>query len=127
MQTLGLEGAKYDIRVNSLAPSAATRMTDGLYAQEVLDALRPEAVVPAILALASEQAPNRTILCAGAGSFEAAHITLTRGVHLGMDESTPERLLAALDEVTDGQGEIVPRDGNWQSAYEAEQALEVHA
>ena len=75
MQTLAIEGAKYNIHVNALAPTAATRMTEGLMPQEVLDALKPEAVVPAMLVLAHESAPTRTILCAGAGTFEAAHIT----------------------------------------------------
>ena len=79
MQTLSIEGAKNDIRVNCLAPTAATRMTEGLLSKEVLDALKPEAVVPAMLVLSAQDAPTRTILCAGAGAFEAAHITLTGG------------------------------------------------
>ena len=83
MQTLSLEGAKNDIRVNSLAPTAATRMTESLFPAAMLDALQPSDVVPAMLVLASEQAPNRTILCAGAGSFEAAHISLTQGTWIG--------------------------------------------
>ena len=86
MQTLSLEGAKNNIRVNCLAPTAATRMTEGLMPQEVLDALKPEAVVPAMLVLAHESAPTRTILCAGAGTFEAAHVTLTSGIHLGLGD-----------------------------------------
>ena len=90
MQTLSIEGEKYGIRVNCLAPTAATRMTEGLMPQAVLDALQPQAVSPAMLVLASEDAPNRTILCAGAGSFEAAHITLTQGVHLGTGAQVPE-------------------------------------
>ncbi len=61
MQTLALEGAKHDIRVNCLAPTAATRMTQDLMPQAVLDALGPEAVVPAMLVLAAEGAPTRTI------------------------------------------------------------------
>src|SRR3989344_5541569 len=79
MQTLAIEGAKYNIHVNALAPTAATRMTEGLMPQEVLDALKPEAVVMTMLVLAHESAPTRTILCVGAGTFEAAHITLTQG------------------------------------------------
>lgn len=84
MQTLALEGAKYHIHVNALAPTAATRMTEGLMPEAVLAALKPKAVVPAMLVLAHTSAPTRTILCAGAGSFEAAHITLTQGVYVGM-------------------------------------------
>ncbi len=123
MQTLAIEGAKNGIHVNALAPTAATRMTEGLLPPEVLAALKPEAVVPAMLVLASEQAPTRTILCAGAGTYEAAHITLTRGVHLGLTPDTPERLLAALAQVTDRDGEMVPGSGAEQGINEIGQAL----
>ena len=123
MQTLAIEGAKHGIHVNALAPTAATRMTEGLLPEEVMAAIRPEAVVPAMLVLASEQAPNRTILCAGAGTYEAAHITLTRGVHLGVTPDTPERLLAALGDVTSRQGETVPQSGAEQGSNEVTQAL----
>ena len=126
MQTLSIEGEKYDIRVNALAPTAATRMTEGLMPQAVLDALEPQAVSPAMLVLASEQAPNRTILCAGAGSFEAAHITLTQGVHIGIGADTPERLLAALDQVRDRTGETVPKSGSEQGTLEVGKAMKAH-
>ncbi|WP_137896661.1 SDR family NAD(P)-dependent oxidoreductase [Ramlibacter sp. 2FC] len=123
MQTLSLEGTKHDIRVNCLAPTAATRMTEGLMPDEVLRALRPEAVVPAMLVMASQDAPNRTILCAGAGSFEAAHVTLTRGLHLGLAPDTPERLAERLAEVCDRQGESVPHSGSAQGAQEVALAM----
>jgi len=126
MQTLSIEGEKYGIRVNCLAPTAATRMTEGLMPQAVLDALEPQAVSPAMLVLASEQAPNRTILCAGAGSFEAAHITLTQGVHIGIGADTPERLLAALDQVRDRTGETVPKSGSEQGTLEVGKAMKAH-
>ena len=123
MQTLSLEGAKNNIHVNCLAPTAATRMTEGLMPAEVLAALRPEAVVPAMLVLAAETAPTRTILCAGAGTYEAAHITLTEGVHLGLTEDTPERLAARLAEVTDRHGEQVPQSGAAQGTNEVGKAM----
>ena len=127
MQTLALEGARYDIRVNCLAPTAATRMTEGLMPQEALDALKPEAVVPAMLVMACEQAPTRAILCAGAGTYEAAHITLTQGVHLGLTADTPERLLARLAEVSDGTGQSVPASGAAQGENELRQAVRARA
>ena len=126
MQTLSIEGEKYGIRVNCLAPTAATRMTEGLMPQAVLDALQPQAVTPAMLVMASEDAPNRTILCAGAGSFEAAHITLTQGVHLGLTPDTPERLAAALAQVCDGSGQLVPRAGSEQGTLEVGKAMKAH-
>jgi NAD(P)-dependent dehydrogenase (short-subunit alcohol dehydrogenase family) len=123
MQTLSIEGAKNNIHVNCLAPTAATRMTEGLMPDAVLQALRPEAVVPAMLVLASNNAPNRTILCAGAGTFEAAHITLTQGVHLGLDSQTPERLAAQLARVTDRAGDAVPQSGAAQGTNEVGKAM----
>ena len=124
MQTLSLEGAKHDIRVNCLAPTAATRMTEDLMPQAVLDALKPEAVVPAMLVLASQDAPNRTILCAGAGGFEAAHITLTQGVFVGLGADAPEQLAARLAEVVDRTGEQVPQSGAAQGTIEVSKATE---
>ncbi len=123
MQTLGIEGVKSDIRVNCLAPTAATRMTEGLLPPEVLAVLQPEAVVPAMLVAVSEQAPTRTIFAAGAGTYAAAHVTLTRGVHLGLSPDTPERLLAALPQVADRASETVPMSGSEQGTNEVTQAL----
>jgi NAD(P)-dependent dehydrogenase (short-subunit alcohol dehydrogenase family) len=122
MQTLALEGERYDIRVNCLAPTAATRMTEGLMPPEVLQALKPESVVPAMLVLASEDAPNRTILCAGAGTFEAANITLTQGAWIGAGSDAPERLARQLDAVRDRQSEMVPESGAGQGQNEIAKA-----
>ncbi len=123
MQTLSIEGAKNDIRVNCLAPTAATRMTEELMTEAVLQALRPEAVVPAMLVLASREAPNRAILCAGAGTFEAAHITLTQGLWLGHDAQTPERLAERLADVTMRDGDMVPQSGAAQGGNEMGKAM----
>ena len=123
MQTLALEGVKNNIHVNALAPTAATRMTEGLMPEAVLAALKPEAVVPAMLVLASREAPTRTILCAGAGTFEAAHITLTQGVWLGTDPQTPERLAERLAEVSDPASQMVPQGGSAQGANEVAKAM----
>ena len=90
---------------------------------EVLAALQPEAVVPAMLVLAHEHAPTRTTLCAGAGSVEAAHITLTQGAWIGTDAGADERLLARLADVTDRAGELVPANGGAQGAHEVARAL----
>ena len=118
MQTLSIEGAKNDIRVNCLAPTAATRMTEGLMAEAVLAALKPEAVVPAMLVLTGQDAPTRTILCAGAGTFEAAHITLTQGVWISMDGQAPEHLAEHLAQVTQRDGDTVPQSGSAQGTNE---------
>jgi NAD(P)-dependent dehydrogenase (short-subunit alcohol dehydrogenase family) len=123
MQTLSIEGEKYNLRVTSLAPPAATRMTEGVMPEAVLKALEPQAVVPAMLVMASEDSPNRTIICAGAGSFEVANITLTQGVYLGMAEDAAEQLLAAMPQVTDRHNELVPESGSGQGSLEVGKAM----
>jgi len=122
MQTLALEGRKYDIRVNCLAPTAYTQMMEGLLPEEQLALLRPERVSPAVLALVSEEAPTRAIVCAGAGGFELAHITLTKGIHLSEDPLAAETLLARWGELADRHGEIVPDQGWAQSHLELTKA-----
>ncbi|GAB3652622.1 SDR family NAD(P)-dependent oxidoreductase [Ramlibacter alkalitolerans] len=118
MQTLAQEGAKNDIRVNCLAPTAVTRMTESLLPPDMLQAFGPEAVVPAMLVLASDEAPTRTTLCAGGGSFEAANITLTHGAFIGAGADAPEQWLARLDAVRDRRGEMVPANGSEQGTNE---------
>lgn len=123
MQTLSIEGAKHHIHVNALAPTAATRMTAGLMPEPVLAALKPEAVVPAMLVLAHASAPTRTILCAGAGGFEAAHITLTQGVFVPPGDDAAEQLAAQLAVVVDRAGEQVPQSGSAQGQLEVGKAM----
>jgi NAD(P)-dependent dehydrogenase (short-subunit alcohol dehydrogenase family) len=118
MQSLAIEGLKHDIRVNCLAPTAVTRMTESLFPPDMLAAFGPEAVVPAMLVLAGQDAPNRTTLCAGAGGFASAHVTLTQGAYLGHGDHAPEALLEQLDAVRDRQGETVPASGSEQGDNE---------
>jgi NAD(P)-dependent dehydrogenase (short-subunit alcohol dehydrogenase family) len=120
MQTLALEGAKYNVRVNCLAPSAATRMLDGLMSEETSKLLPPGAVSPGVLALVADDAPSRTILCAGGGSYEQAHITLTRGIFAGNDADAGERIAANWAAIGDREGETVPDSGLSQSQLEVE-------
>ena len=122
MQTLSLEGEKYDIRVNCLAPTAGTRMLDGLMPEDRLQALLPASVSPAVAVLVSEDAPTRMVLCAGAGSFEAAHVTLTQGVHLGAGPDIAHVLARRLPQVCDRTGEFVPENGAAQGVLELHKA-----
>ena len=122
MQTLAIEGAKYDIRVNCLAPTAATQMTEGVLSQESLRLLDPARVSPGLLALVSEDAPTRTILCAGAGNFATANVTLTHGYHAGAEEDAGEAVIAHWPEVADRTGEIVPPYGFTQAEREVASA-----
>ena len=122
MQTLAIEGAKYDIRVNCLAPSAATRMTDGVLSEESLRVLDPARVSPGLLALVSDDAPTRTILCAGAGNFATANVTLTPGLYVGTGEDAGEQVIARWNEVESRVGEIVPDYGFIQAEREVARA-----
>lgn len=118
MNTLGLEGAKYNVRVNCLSPSAATRMTEDVLSPELLALMAPASVAVGVVALASEEAPNRAVLCAGAGTFERAYITLTEGVFIGAGDDAPEQLLAQFDRISDRDGEWLPDDGPMQAQAE---------
>ena len=115
-KTLALEGAKYNVRVNTIAPTAATRMTEDIFPPELLERFQPEQVAPAALFLVSEEAPTNVILGAGAGVVQAAHVTLTRGAVLA--EPSPEAVAAQYAEIVDRTGEIVPQSG-------AEQAMAI--
>lgn len=118
MQTLSLEGAKYNIRVNSLAPTAATQMTENLMPEEVLAQLKPELVSPAVVFMASEDAPSRTIIAAGAGAFETAQITLNKGIYLGTGDDVADQLAARFDELLDRTDAEVPESGGAQGRLE---------
>lgn len=122
MQTLALEGAKHDIRVNCLAPSAATGMTQDILPPQALAGLSPERVSPGLVALVGDDAPTRMVLLAGAGSFEAAHITMTRGVFVGAGEGAAGEVRARLDEIRDRDGETVPGSGWEQYRLELDKA-----
>jgi NAD(P)-dependent dehydrogenase (short-subunit alcohol dehydrogenase family) len=127
MQTLAIEGAKYNIRVNSLAPTAATQMTSGVLDDEHLKLLDPALVSPGLLALVGEEAPSRAILCAGAGHFAAAHVTMTEGIQLGAGPAVGEQLSARWTEVVDRTGEMVPQYGFQQSEREVAAATATNA
>ena len=118
MQTLSIEGAKNGIHVNCLAPTALTRMTDDIMTGPVTEHFKPEYVAPAVVFLASEQAPTRCILNAGAGTFATANVTLTQGVHLGHDSQTPEKIAAAFAQISARAGETLPKSAADQGANE---------
>ena len=126
MQTLSIEGAKNDIRVNCLAPTAHTRMTEDLGAALPLEALDPALVTPGLLYLLSREAPSRCILAAGAGGFERAYVTLTEGVHIS-GEDAPEQVAAQFDAISDRAKEIVPEMGAAQGMIELTKAQKAHA
>lgn len=104
MNTLHLEGAKYNIHVNCLAPTAGTAMTEGLFPDAVFELMAPEAVSPAVVFLASADAPSRKVVAAGGGSFAVFKGYETEGLTLLPDGNTAEGVAAAWDKINDESG-----------------------
>jgi NAD(P)-dependent dehydrogenase (short-subunit alcohol dehydrogenase family) len=108
-KTLHLEGARHDIRVNTLAPLAATRMTEDILPEQTFTAFAPEHVVPAALFLVSDAAPSNAIVGAGAGVYHAAFVTMNRGVVLPPGERTVEGVAAKWATIAERRDELVPQ------------------
>lgn len=104
MNTLHLEGAKYNINVNCLAPIAGTAMTEGLMPPEVFEMLSPESVSPAVVFLSSKDAPSRKVLAAGGGNFAVFKGLETDGLNLLPDEVSADGVAAAWAEIDREQG-----------------------
>ena len=123
MNTLCIEGAKYDIRVNALSPVAHTRMTEGLIPEEALKLLTPESVTAGLLALVCDDAPNRTVLCAGAGGYARTVIYETDGIYLAPEDQNPENVLALMDQISDPAGQVEFTQGFEQSKKFLDKAM----
>jgi NAD(P)-dependent dehydrogenase (short-subunit alcohol dehydrogenase family) len=122
MQTLALEGEKYGIRVNCLAPSAATQMTKGILPESSLELLSPSLVSPALLALVCDDAPTRVIVCAGGGHVARASVTLSQGSFVGGGDDASQRIIERWADISDRTGELVPDYGFVQAEREVASA-----
>lgn len=103
MNTLAQEGAKNNVKINALAPTAGTRMTEGLIPEKAFDLMTPETVTPAVLYLVSQDAPTRTILAAGAGGYAVAKIVETDGIYLDDADQTPEAIAENWDAIANSE------------------------
>lgn len=102
MNTLKLEGAKYNVHTNSIAPTATTRMTEHLFPAEFAEKLNPKYIIPAVIFLASEKAPNGEILEAGGGVVANTYVMETMGKYFGTDENfTAEAVANHWAEIAD--------------------------
>jgi NAD(P)-dependent dehydrogenase (short-subunit alcohol dehydrogenase family) len=124
MNTLHLEGERNNIRVNCLAPTAGTAMTEGLLPEPVFKLLAPESVSPAIVFLSGPEAPSRKVLCAGGGSVAVFKGFETAGLSLLPDDLTPEGIAEVWDQINDEQGMRELQAGFEQPAKIAMQAAE---
>ena len=124
MNTLHLEGARNDIRVNCLAPTAGTAMTEGLLPEPVFKLLSPESVSPAIVFLASPDAPSRKVLGAGGGSFAVYKGFETVGVNLLPGDVSAEGIASAWDAINDEAGMKEFTGGFEQTGKFAQQGAE---
>ncbi|MBL4906754.1 MAG: SDR family NAD(P)-dependent oxidoreductase [Sneathiella sp.] len=115
MNTLVLEGGKYGIRVNALSPCAATRMTEDLMPENLLDLLKPESVTPALLYLVGEEGPNRTIITAGAGTYARSIVYETGGMWLPEADQTPEKIAENWADISDPASQKEYTSGNDQT------------
>ncbi len=114
MQTLKLEGQKHDIRVNAVAPVAATRMTQDIFPAEIFDKFQPAEVAPGVIYMVSEDAPTGAILSAGGGVFAVTRVVETQGANLGAG-ATAEAVRDAWAKVVDPAGEVEIKAGMEQS------------
>jgi NAD(P)-dependent dehydrogenase (short-subunit alcohol dehydrogenase family) len=107
MNTLCIEGEKYNININCLSPTAGTRMLEGLITSEQSDIMTVESVTAGLLTLCDNDAPNRSILCAGAGGFARTYIYETDGIYLPPEQQTPENVRANIDAIENPQGQEI--------------------
>ena len=124
MNVLHLEGGRDNIRVNTLAPTAATRMTESLMPPEALELLQPETITPGLLYLVSENAPSRVILGAGAGAYAVTKVYETEGVQIGVEDNTPETVAAQFDQIADADGQRELTDAFQQTRKYAKKAAD---
>ena len=103
MNTLKLEGAKDNIKVNAICPVAGTRMTENLMPPEMIAALKPEYVTPAVVFMVSDDAPTGVIISAAAGAFSSAQIVESAGLNLGHG-ATADDVAANFTKISDFTG-----------------------
>ncbi|MEM7440967.1 MAG: SDR family NAD(P)-dependent oxidoreductase [Pseudomonadota bacterium] len=126
MNVLHLEGARDDIRVNTLTPTATTRMTEELFSPEAGALLQPETITPGVLYLVSENGPSRVIMGAGGGCFAQVRVYETEGIVLTGDDLTPESVEEQFAHVTDPRDQRELTQAFEQTMKYAEKAAEAH-
>lgn len=122
MNVLHAEGEKYGIRVNVLAPTAATRMTADLIPDHAMKLMTPESVTPGVLFLAGEDAPSKVLLGAGCGVFARSIIYETEGIYLAEGDRTPEVIAARFGEISNSERQTALESATQQTLRFVEKA-----
>ena len=105
MNTLELEGAKYNIKANTIAPLAASRLTADIFPPAVMDKLKPDYVSPMVAYLCSEECEDTgSVFTAGGGYFGRAAIVESKGVFIDAPEVSVEQIRDSLDKIKDMSG-----------------------
>jgi NAD(P)-dependent dehydrogenase (short-subunit alcohol dehydrogenase family) len=115
MNSLKLEGAKYDIKVNTVAPLALTRLTEDVLPPDIAERMRPEYVAPLVLYLCSDQCPvSGGVYNVGMGHYGRAAVVSAPGVVLdeGEEFPTPETIAARWKRIVSLQGAREYPDAN---------------
>ncbi|HXV71795.1 MAG TPA: SDR family oxidoreductase [Acidimicrobiia bacterium] len=110
---LAIEGAKYNIKSNAIAPIAKTRMTEDLLGP-FADMVAPEQVTPMVVYLCSEANEfSHEIFTVGGGRYGRVFIGTNRGWFAGTDEvPSAETLADNLDQIRDISDYVVPLNNN---------------
>ena len=124
MNTLKIEGQKNNIHINGLAPTAATRMTEDLMPEAVLEKLKPEYVSPGVMFMVSDEAPTGVILSAGGGSFAVAAMYETQGAYLGEGGLSAEEVRDNWAKISDPTGQQALRAAGEQTGKFVKMAIE---
>jgi NAD(P)-dependent dehydrogenase (short-subunit alcohol dehydrogenase family) len=123
MNTLCIEGAKNNIQVNCLAPTAATRMTEDIINEDALQLIQPEKVTPAAIYMVSEDGPNRTVMLAGAGSFAVLEVRESGGCRLPDDQCNGDGVAENFARISEMTNTSVFTDGGQHVAKMLEMKL----
>ena len=115
MNTLAIEGEKKNIHVNTLSPTAATRMTEGLLPPNALELMTVESVTAGLVFLANDNAPTKTILCAGAGGYSVTKLNETQGIYLPIGEQTADNVAANFDKLSHRENQVEMLNGAQQT------------
>jgi NAD(P)-dependent dehydrogenase (short-subunit alcohol dehydrogenase family)/acyl dehydratase/putative sterol carrier protein len=107
VNSLKLEGEKYNIKVNTVAPIASTRLTSDILPPDLQEKMNPEFIVPLVLYLCSDECPaNGNIYNAGMGIFNRAAVVTGPGVVLGDGKKIP-----TVEDIAEGWNHISSMNG----------------